>query len=120
LLVPNSPPSRAVLKIEAEGTFLFSDATIMELAMVLARRKFDRYVERELRNRYLARVIDISERIVVTAAVATCRDPKDNRLLEVAGDGKADVLVTGDRDLLVLGRHESTPILSPAAFLAGW
>jgi hypothetical protein len=38
----------------------------------------------------------------------------DNRILEIALDGKADVLVTGDQGLLILQTHESIPLLLPA------
>ncbi len=82
-----------MLKIESGGIFLFSDATIAELAGVLARRKFDAYVERSIRDRFLASVLAISERVVIRNSVVVCRDPRDDRLLEVAANGKADVIV---------------------------
>jgi predicted nucleic acid-binding protein len=44
-------------------------------------------------------------------------DPDDDKLLETALLGRADCLVTGDQDLLVLGTYQGIPILSPAAFL---
>jgi predicted nucleic acid-binding protein len=47
-----------------------------------------------------------------------CRDPNDDRLLELARVGKASYLVTGDRDLLVLDSFHETRIVSPAMFLA--
>ena len=45
------------------------------------------------------------------------RDPKDNMLLEAAVAGRADYLVTGDKDLLTLGSHGRTLIVTPKAFL---
>ena len=45
-----------------------------------------------------------------------CRDPDDVKILGLAVASHADCLVSGDRDLLVLGRIESTPILSPRDF----
>ena len=45
------------------------------------------------------------------------RDPKDNMLLEAAVAGRADYLVTGDKDLLTLGSHGRTLIVTPTAFL---
>ncbi|MFN3803082.1 putative toxin-antitoxin system toxin component, PIN family [Belliella pelovolcani] len=47
-----------------------------------------------------------------------CRDPKDNFLLSLSVDGKADFLVTGDSDLLVLGKIEKTKIVSWAEFIS--
>jgi len=46
----------------------------------------------------------------------SCRDPQDNEILGVALVGKADVIITGDKDLLVLEKFHSIPILSPRAF----
>lgn len=50
--------------------------------------------------------------------IEECRDPKDNKILEVAVEGKADVIVTGDKDLLVLHPFRGIPIIGPAEFLA--
>jgi len=49
--------------------------------------------------------------------VDICRDPKDNKILEAALAGKVDMIVTSDSDLLVIGKLEDIPILSPAQFL---
>jgi uncharacterized protein len=49
--------------------------------------------------------------------VTVCRDPDDNKLLEIAVVGRADCLVTGDEDLLVLDPFQGIPILTPAGFL---
>lgn len=46
-----------------------------------------------------------------------CRDPDDNNILQLAESANADFLVTGDKDLLILGSFRNIPILSPAAFL---
>jgi len=49
--------------------------------------------------------------------ITACRDPKDDKFLEVAVAGRADVIVSGDQDLLVLHPFAGIPILPPAAFL---
>lgn len=46
-----------------------------------------------------------------------CRDPKDNIFLDTAHFGKANLLVTGDKDLLVLKKYKKIPIISPAEFI---
>ena len=46
------------------------------------------------------------------------RDPSDNKFLECAVAGKARVIISGDKDLLSLGRHRQIRIQSPAQFLA--
>jgi predicted nucleic acid-binding protein len=49
--------------------------------------------------------------------IQVCRDPRDDMVLEVAVDGRADYVVTGDQDLLVLHPFEEIPIVKPATFL---
>lgn len=46
------------------------------------------------------------------------RDPSDNKFLECALTGKARVIISGDKDLLSIGRYRSISIQSPAQFLA--
>jgi len=55
--------------------------------------------------------------VELLGAVTVCRDPDDNKLLEIAVAGRADCLVTGDQDLLILDRFRGIPILTPTGFL---
>jgi len=57
--------------------------------------------------------IMVSTRENITAS----RDPDDNRVLECAVAGHADLIVSGDKDLLVLGRYDSIPIITVRQFL---
>jgi putative PIN family toxin of toxin-antitoxin system len=50
--------------------------------------------------------------ISISSTITICRDFKDNFLLNLAVDGKADFLVTGDDDLLCLGKIENIPIVT--------
>jgi predicted nucleic acid-binding protein len=56
--------------------------------------------------------------VVPNRRITVCRDPKDNKVLEGAVAGRADVIVSGDEDLLVLNPFEGIPIVGPAEFLA--
>jgi putative PIN family toxin of toxin-antitoxin system len=56
--------------------------------------------------------------IIRGQAVTVCRDPKDDKFLEAALSGKADAIVSGDADYLVLNPVENIPVLRPAEFLA--
>lgn len=57
------------------------------------------------------------ELVELISEVDLCRDPDDNHLLALCKDGKADMLITGDKDLLVLKRFGKTRILAPADFI---
>ncbi|MBD2777542.1 putative toxin-antitoxin system toxin component, PIN family [Iningainema sp. BLCCT55] len=54
--------------------------------------------------------------VEVIEDISICRDPKDNKFLEVALGGSADYLVTGDNDLLVLSPFRGIPIITPVQF----
>ena len=56
--------------------------------------------------------------VEIPGTLRVCRDPDDDKLLEVAVIGRADCLVTGDQDLLILNPFQGIPILTPAGFLA--
>lgn len=65
----------------------------------------------------MAGLLRLATPINVTEQIDTCRDPKDNKLLELAVSGKAHCLVTGDSDLLALNPFRGIPILRAAEFL---
>ena len=117
LLLPNSIPARAVRKAMDSGALLVSEATLNELADVVSRPKFDVYVTLEERQQFLRLLARIVEMVPIVYRIRVCRDPKDDRILEVAVNGSADFIVTGDRDLLSLDRFQNVRILSPAAYL---
>ncbi len=102
------------------GVLLFSDETFDEFRSRLHRSKFDSYVSREGRSVYLAQLDAVSEWILITGTKLGCRDPGDDKLLETALMGKADCLITGDRDLLEMSPFHGIPILRPTGFLILW
>jgi predicted nucleic acid-binding protein len=55
----------------------------------------------------------------MTERVVECRDPTDDKFLELAVNGRADLILTGDNDLLVLKPFRGIPIVAPAAFVQG-
>lgn len=79
--------------------------------------KFDRYVSRDRREALALRLAPLIEIVPVLQIVRASRDPKDDKFLEVALNGRADVLVTGDSDLLALHPFRGIAILAPAAYL---
>ncbi len=117
LLIPGGTAARAVDHGLSWGTPLMSEETLTELSDVLSWTKFDRYVSREDRQHFLRLLGGITRVISITQQVAACRDPKDNKFLDVALSGKAHMILTGDRDLLELHPFHGIEILSPASFL---
>ena len=118
LLLPNSIAGHAVRRIVDEARLLVSDPLMEELARLLRREKFDRYVTLEDRQDFIRLLSQIAEPVPILRRIRVCRDPDDDMILELAVNGGADLVVTGDADLLGLGPFEGIPIIRPGAWLA--
>ncbi len=99
------------------ATLLVSFDTVAEITAVLARPKFDRFIPVHTRQIALAWYVSLAESLTVDHVVTDCRDPTDNKFRALAFSGRANLILTGDEDLLVLHPWRSIPILSPAAYL---
>ena len=117
LLFNDSVPGQAFIRALNHGMILVSGALVGELSRVLGRDRFDRYVTREERDEFLESLTRESNLIEITEAVQVCRDPKDDQVLELAVNGNAAYIVTGDADLLVLNPFRGVEIVTPAEFL---
>lgn len=117
LLSSISTPARAVERALREGQLLASRETLRELAGKLLSPKFDCYVTRERRLALLDRLAPNLVVVEIVQRIRACRDPKDDPFLEVAVNGSANLIVTGDHDLLSLHPFRGIDILSPAAYL---
>jgi uncharacterized protein len=113
----DSVPRRAVDRALNTGVVLFSEATITELAEFLRRPKFDSYVSGKEREIFVAQLESTAEFVPIIQLVRECRDSKDDKFLEVALNGRADVIITGDTDLLALHSWRGIAILSPTKYL---
>jgi len=68
---------------------------------------------------WLRKVLIAAELVTITERIAACRDPTDDKFLELAVNGRADLIVSGDGDLLALNPFRQIPIVTPAAFVQG-
>lgn len=112
-----STPALAVERAITKGQLVATSETLRELIEKLLLPKFDRYVSRERREALLQRVASLVEIVEVLQHVHASRDPKDDKFLEAAVNGRANVLVTGDRDLLDLNPFRGIAIVPPAEYL---
>lgn len=98
-------------------TIAISEQAIEELRLVISRDKFRKYFPLE----YGQRLFDFINRRAITIDVVNaptlCRDPKDNYLLGLSETARANYLITGDKDLLVLGSYGITEILRLEDFI---
>jgi uncharacterized protein len=93
-----------------------SSPALSELEEVLARPKFDKYVSAVERKLILAGFVNTVQFVEVVEKIQICRDPKDDKYLELATGGKATCIVTGDADLLVLSPFRAIPLWTVREF----
>ena len=104
------------LLIDGKCTLLFSQELIEEFVAVAKRPKLKKFISRDDLEDLLETIYEVAEFVEVTSDVNICRDPKDNFLLSLARDGRADYLLTGDNDLLDLDDIDGTKIIKIADF----
>ncbi len=117
LLLPDSLTNQAVRYVLKGSITLVSDDTLEELASVLARPKFNKYISLEDRQQFLRHCVRICEKVTITKRFQLCRNPKDDMYLELALNANADIIISGDKDLLSLHPFKEVQIVSPARYL---
>lgn len=117
LLFEESVPATAFFKVLQQGEVLISGQLMNEVQKILQRKKFDRYLSIDEREAFLIALVQTAALIEPSEVISVCRDPDDNMILELAVSGKAQVIVSGDSDLLVLHPFQGIDLLTPQAFL---
>jgi uncharacterized protein len=117
-LKDKSMPALAVHVVAQRGILLKSIATERQLVEVLARPYFARLIMPAARD-WLLELLTTAELVTITERVTACRDPTDDKFLELAINGHADIVVSGDADLLALNPFREISIVTPAIFVQG-
>jgi putative PIN family toxin of toxin-antitoxin system len=117
ILVTGSTSQQVFDKAIEAGKILQSQATLEEIATVILRPKFNKYLTLTERELFLKKLRAEAQIIDVAITITECRDAKDNKFLELAISGNADYIISGDDDLLVLHPFRGIPILAPRLFL---
>jgi len=111
-------PNIAVYRAAQRGMLLKSSSTEAELIEVIDRPYLARLIAPVARARVLE-LMALAELVPIAERIAACRDPMDDKFLELAVNGQADVIVSGDADLLVLNSFRGILIVPPATFVHG-
>jgi putative PIN family toxin of toxin-antitoxin system len=117
LLFKNGNPSKAFRYALKHGEVLLSLELLEELSDVLGREKFDRFVTSDERDEFLETFVEQAMLVEVIERVQECRDPKDDKILELALNGQAEYIVSGDKDLLALNPFRGVKIVTAEEFL---
>lgn len=100
-----------------KGVLVFSKELLDEFLEVAKRPKFRRFFSLDDIEEMLETIDEYADFVNVQTKTDVCRDPKDNFLLSLSVDGKADFLLTGDKDLLDLTKFVETRIITISDFL---
>jgi putative PIN family toxin of toxin-antitoxin system len=116
-LFKTSQPRLALETAKNQGIIILSETVIDELSNVLSRSKFDRYLAVEIRQDLLETLVESSLLVQLSESINECRDPKDNKYLELAISGHVEFLIIGNKDLLVLNPFRNIRIMTILNFL---
>lgn len=97
---------------------LISQDTFDELRNVMERFVKKGFFTIQESAEFLGSIIEAAEWVKIIEPIKACRDPKDDKFLELAVNGQAEYLITGDQDLLVLHPFKKTQILTINDFMA--
>ena len=100
-----------------KSILVFSKELLEEFLEVAKRPKFRRFFSNDDIETILETIDEFADFVEVFAKIEICRDPKDNFLLALATDGNANVLLTGDKDLLELVKFGETQIMKISDYL---
>lgn len=113
-----STPARAVQHAFLADRLAVSEPVLTELIDVLVRPKLQRFLDLVLRSELLWQLDTLGASFEPAERVTDCRDPNDNKYLELALAAGADRIVSSDDDLLVLHPWRGVRILKPANYVA--
>ena len=118
---PSGPPGQILTALLASQAFelVLSPAIILEVETALEMPKVRKYLrEPDEVRRWLADLVVVADLVQDMGSVTgVCRDPADDVVLAAALEGRADMIVTGDADLLTLGEYVRVGIVTSRAFL---
>ena len=117
LLSRHGKPRAVLTWALTHATLLTSADAISELETRIERPRLAKLVDEPIRRGFVHNIRTTATLVQTVGAINACRDPDDDKILEIAVTGSADCIVTGNQDLLVLDPFRNIPILSPAQFL---
>lgn len=117
LLLDDSVARAAFDRAVARGRVLLSLPVLAELYEVMTRPRFRKYVSEEDARRFLAAFVWKTDWVEATEVLRVCRDPKDNKFLELAVSGRATHMISGDKGLISLSPFRGIVIVTPGVFL---
>lgn len=116
-LIPEGKPNRVLSYVLSHGVLLFSPETLEEIETRIHRPKFHRYLKGDKANEYILFLQQRATILSVEGKETASSDPDDNKFLDVAVQGAADYLITGNIKDFPTSPFKGIPIVTPAKFL---
>ena len=117
-LKQGSLPNLALYQASQRCVLLKSAVTEAQFFEVIARSYLAPLIRPDARD-WLTQLMSGAELVSITERIVACRDPTDDKFLELAVNGRANLILTGDKDLLVLNPFRGIPIVTPVTFAQG-
>jgi len=117
LMSVNSLPQQVFDYATSQAILLMFDEVQSEIENVISRPKLQKYITLERRTKFLSELSQQVERVTINQQIRACRDPKDDKFLDLAVCGEANYIITGDTDLLDLHPFQNISIIKAANFL---
>ena len=118
-LISSSVNARALDAALEIGRLVISESGLQEFKEVIFREKFDKYFLNVTEKHETINKIELNSVFFLPhEIILECRDPKDNKFLELAVAANAACIISGDKDLLILNPFRNIPILNAATFLS--
>lgn len=115
-LKDQSLPALAVHLVQQRSTLLKSSATEQQLVAVLSRPHLAALIAPATRA-WLHNLMGTAELVTIAERITACRDPTDDKFLELGVSGRADIILSGDADLLALNPFRKIPVIAPGTFV---
>ena len=115
-LKQRSLPNLALYQVSQRCVLLKSVVTEAQFFEVIARSYIASLTTADTRD-WLTQLMRSAELVTIAERVTMCRDPTDDKFLELAINGRADLILTGDNDLLALNPFRGIPIVASATFV---
>jgi putative PIN family toxin of toxin-antitoxin system len=115
LIIPGSQSAKAILRIVNNQDILILSKAIIDEALSVLAKKFSRDIDAI--SRVAIYLNELGEIIYPVKKLKIFKDDPDNRILECAVSGKADTIVTGDKEMLHLKKYKGIKIITLRDYL---
>jgi len=106
------------LIVSGKVKVITTDQLLSEIRLVTSREKLKRYFNQDKVSDLISLLEILAEKVKIKKVEKICRDPKDDFLLALSRESRANYLITGDKDLLDIKVYGRARIVNVRQFKA--